>query len=41
MRDCDWVGFDDVAAGTVIDGSVEDGFEILNEGAVAPDVEGL
>ena len=29
------------AAGAVIDGCVEDGGDVLNEGAVAPDVEGL
>jgi hypothetical protein len=35
------VGFNYLAARAVIDGGVEDGFEILNEGAVAPDIEGL
>jgi hypothetical protein len=35
------VGFDDFAAGLVIDLGVKDGLEILNEGAVAPDVEAL
>jgi len=35
------VGFNHLAARAVVDGGVEDGFEILNEGAVAPDIEGL
>jgi len=35
------VGFNYVTARAVIDGGVEDGFEILNKSAVAPDVEGL
>ena len=35
------MGFNHLAARAVVDGGVEDGFEILNEGAVAPDIEGL
>jgi hypothetical protein len=39
--DVDWVGFDNLAAGAVVDVGFEDGVEILNEGTVAPDIEGL
>jgi hypothetical protein len=35
------VGFNDIAAGAVIDRRVEDSLEILNERAFAPDVESL
>jgi hypothetical protein len=41
LRKLDRVGVDDITAGTVIDRSVEYGFEVLNQSAIAPDVECL
>lgn len=35
------VSVDHIAAGLMIDGRVKDGIEVLDQGAVAPDVEGL
>ena len=41
VHDFNGVGFDNFAAGLVIDLGVKDGFEVLNKRAVAPDVEAL
>ena len=40
-RDGDGMGIGDAATGAVIDGGADDGGQILDEGAVAPDIEGL